>query len=112
MSDTRFALVWCPCESLEEARRMAHALVGERLVACVNVIGPMLSVFSWNGKTEEAEEFGLLCKTSHDKMTQTIARLEQLHKYNTAVIVGWAAEESVPQALAWLQQALGTGTNR
>tara|TARA_A100001391_G_scaffold136353_2_gene95061 strand:- start:23393 stop:23734 length:342 start_codon:yes stop_codon:yes gene_type:complete len=103
----RFALVWCPCESREEARRMAHALVAERLVACVNIVGPLLSVFAWEGEIDESEEYGVLCKTSAEKMDDTIARLAELHSYDTPVIVGWTADQATPQALTWLDNALG-----
>ena len=102
----RFALVWCPCESREEARRLARVLVDERLVACVNIIGPVLSVFAWDGAVDESEEYGLLCKTSPAQMADTIARLHTLHRYETPVIVGWHADQSTPQALAWLTNSL------
>ncbi|MEN7537368.1 divalent-cation tolerance protein CutA [Aurantiacibacter flavus] len=104
----QFAFVWCPCGSREEARRLAHALVGERLVACVNIIGPVLSVFAWEGKIDESEEYGLLCKTSAEQMAVSIARLDELHSYDTPVIVGWRADQTTPETLAWLGDALGS----
>ena len=103
----QLALVWCPCENREEARRLAQALVAEKLVACVNIIGPVLSVFAWDGAIDESEEYGLLCKTSTDRMDAAIARLNTLHSYETPVIVGWKADQTTPQTLAWLGDALG-----
>ena len=103
----RLALVWCPCENREEARRLAHALVSENLVACANIIGPVLSVFAWEGAVEESEEYGLLCKTSAEQVAAAIARLNDLHSYDTPVIVGWTTDQTTPQTLAWLGNAIG-----
>ncbi|OYX65575.1 MAG: hypothetical protein B7Y88_07945 [Sphingomonadales bacterium 32-64-17] len=104
---TEFALVWCPCGGREEARRLAQALVAEKLAACVNIIGPVLSLFAWDGAIDESEEYGLLCKTSTRRMDAAMARLNALHSYETPVIVGWRADQTTPQTLAWLGDALG-----
>ena len=39
----------------EEAARIARALVDRRLAACVNLTGPIQSVYRWKGEVETAE---------------------------------------------------------
>ena len=41
----------------ESAAKLAHVLVERRLAACVNILSPCRSVYRWQGKTEDAEEF-------------------------------------------------------
>ena len=36
--------------------RLGRTLVDERLAACVNVVGPIRSIYRWQGAVEEADE--------------------------------------------------------
>ena len=46
------------------ADKLAEALVGERLAACVNVLGGVRSVYRWQGAVERSDELLCLCKTT------------------------------------------------
>src|SRR5438552_11976241 len=48
----------------DSAARLAHELVEKRLAACVNILSPCRSVYPWKGKTEDADEFPMLIKTT------------------------------------------------
>ncbi|HEX4663273.1 MAG TPA: divalent-cation tolerance protein CutA, partial [Terriglobales bacterium] len=50
--------------SKEEASRIAHTLVEQKLAACVNIVGPIESVYRWQEKVESAPEFLLLIKST------------------------------------------------
>jgi periplasmic divalent cation tolerance protein len=65
----------------EDADRIAQALVGERLAACVNVVPGLVSVYRWKGAVEREEELLLLIKTRADKVDALGARLRALHPY-------------------------------
>ncbi len=41
----------------EEAQQIAAALVHERLAACVQIDGPIESVYRWQGEVETAREW-------------------------------------------------------
>ena len=67
MTDKIVVLV--TCGSQKEARKIAHALVGQRLAACVSEIGvPVASTYRWKGKVESAREFLLLIKTTQEAL--------------------------------------------
>jgi len=100
------ALIWCPFPSEDEARQASHVLVTEQLIACANIIPGMTSIFSWEGKIAEEREAGLLCKTSAALMRPAIARLADLHRYDTPAIVGWMADATSPKTMVWLNQVL------
>jgi periplasmic divalent cation tolerance protein len=65
----------------EDADRIAQALVGERLAACVNVVPGLVSVYRWKGKVEREDELLLLIKTRAEKVDELGARLRALHPY-------------------------------
>lgn len=64
------------------AKRIAHLLIEEGLAACVNIgQQPMLSIYSWKGDVEGAEEIPMTIKTTWDRHAQLITRLKELHPY-------------------------------
>jgi periplasmic divalent cation tolerance protein len=88
--------------SKEEASRIAHALVHEQLAACVNVIGPIDSVYRWQAKVESASEVLLLVKTVAGKSTAAIARIRELHSYELPEAIELDIEGGSPEYLKWI----------
>src|SRR5438093_13775807 len=64
--------------SKEEAEKIAHTLVERRLAACVNIAPQVQSVYRWEGKVEQAQEWLLLIKTF-------ATALERVRKANKAM---------------------------
>ena len=62
-------------------REIAEALLGERLVACVNALPGVESRYWWKGEIEEADEVVLLMKTTGDLADAAVARLVEVHPY-------------------------------
>ena len=79
MTDKR--LVLSSTSSREEAQKIAEALVEGRLAACVQIVGPMHSVYRWQGAVEKAEEFLLLMKTTVTSLPRLRNELKSLHSY-------------------------------
>ena len=80
----------CTCGSREEAERLATILVEERLVACVNILPEVLSVYRWEGKVETASEHLLFMKTIEERQRELELRIGQLHSYDTPEIISVA----------------------
>lgn len=95
-------LVWCPFPNEEEARLAAGTLLDEGLIACANIVPGLVSLYVWQGERGEAREVGLLAKTHPSLAEATIARLEQLHSYQTPAIIGWDSDGVAPATGAWL----------
>ena len=68
MTDKVVVLV--TCGSSEEAERIARALVEARLAACVNITGPVRSIYRWEGKLNDDQEVLLVIKTSRSLFDQ------------------------------------------
>ena len=87
MPTTGPVLVMSTVGSREDAERIAQALVGERLAACVNVVPGLLSIYRWKGAVERADELLLLIKTRAEMVEDLGARLRALHPYEVPELV-------------------------
>ena len=81
------AVVYSTLDNVQDARRIAHTLVEEQLVACVNIIPKVESVYKWKGKIENDEECVLIAKTTDKNVKKTIKRIQSLHTYELPDII-------------------------
>jgi periplasmic divalent cation tolerance protein len=96
------SLLYVTCETAEEARRLARTLVGDRSVACANIIEGMQSVYRWQGEVVEATETILLLKTVGMRVPQVIARVRELHSYAVPCVVELPLGRGNPDYLGWI----------
>jgi len=71
----------------EDALACAERLVQGRLAACVQVDGPVTSVYRWQGEVESATEFRCTCKTSPARAADCAAAIRALHEYETPELI-------------------------
>ncbi len=75
----------------ETAKRLARALVRERLAACVNVVPGLTSVYVWRDAEEEEAEVLLVAKVRRSAFDRYAARVTELHPYDVPEIVALPA---------------------
>jgi len=105
MQPEDFVVVLVTAGSAEEAARLGRALVGERLAACVNVVGPIRSIYRWQGTVEEADEHLLLAKARAADAAAIEARVRALHGYELPEVVALPLRAGSAPYLAWLADA-------
>jgi len=98
--DARIVLTTAP--DREAAERIARALVERRLVACVNLVAGVRSVYRWKGEIAEADEVLLVAKTAVDRLEGLERALKELHPYDVPEIVALEPDRVEPAYLAWL----------
>lgn len=89
-----------------EAEGVASELVDRRLVACVQIDGPITSVYTWQGKTENAEEWRLTLKTRLDRFAAIETAIRELHSYDTPEILATPIVAGNEKYLRWIDDAL------
>ena len=104
MTDKRIVL--STAGSQEEARKIAHALVEQRLAACVNIVPGVESVYRWQGKVESATEWLLVIKTTAAAFPALRDALKQLHSYDVPECLLLAVEEGEAAYLEWIGQSV------
>lgn len=86
----------------EAAEKLAGELVERRLAACVNIVGPIRSVYRWKGKVEREEEYLLLVKTTVEQAARLAAAFAELHPYELPERVEMAVEGGSAAYLEWV----------
>ena len=104
MTDKRIVLT--TTGSREEAERIAQALVEGELAACVNVVGPVTSIYRWQGKVDHADEFLLVIKTTAAATKRVEAKIRELHSYELPECVVLPIEAGSEKYLDWIAQSV------
>jgi periplasmic divalent cation tolerance protein len=89
----------------EEAGTIAKALVQEHLAACVNIIPGVRSFFFWEGRTQEAQEALLVCKSRLPLMGKVMERVKALHSYSVPEIIALPVAAGLESYLAWVRDS-------
>jgi periplasmic divalent cation tolerance protein len=101
MNDVVLVLSTAPADG-DTAERIARTLVDERLAACVNVHGPMVSIYRWKGSVERDDERQLVIKTTRENVPSLESRLRDLHPYELPEFIVLSASGGSDQYLSWV----------
>src|SRR5579862_4645841 len=105
MTDVVLVLTTVPDDAGADA--IARALVEDRLAACVNVHGPMTSVYRWKGAIERDVERQIVIKTTRERLPAVEARLRELHTYELPELIVVPVEGGGAAYLAWVEESTG-----
>ena len=101
MSDELIVFVTVP--SREDGERIAEPLVGEQLAACVNILGPIRSIYRWQGEICRDDEHLLLIKTTRARYAALESRVKELHSYDVPEVVAVPIEMGSAAYLEWVR---------
>ena len=96
-------LVTCPSQKVGE--RLAHALVRERLAACVNVIPGLTSIYRWEGKICRDAEALLVIKTRRTRLAALTRRVKALHPYSVPEVIALPLAGGSISYLSWVHDS-------
>lgn len=99
-------LCYCSCPDAASARRIAEALVGERLVACVNRLPGISSTYRWQGAVTTDSEELLLIKTTAARFDALKTRLLELHPYDLPELIAVPVERGHEAYLDWVRTSV------
>src|SRR5512143_2990262 len=88
-----------------EGERIAEVLVGERLAACVNVVGPIHSIYRWDGAIQRDDEWLLIIKAPADQFAALATRVRAVHSYTTPEVIALPITAGSEAYLEWLRGA-------
>jgi periplasmic divalent cation tolerance protein len=104
MTDKRIVLTTAGSE--EEAREIAEYLVEKRLAACVNIVPRVTSIYRWQGKVEEANEWLLIVKTTEKAFAGVREAINELHSYELPECVCVKIEGGSRAYLEWIGESV------
>ncbi|HWF05164.1 MAG TPA: divalent-cation tolerance protein CutA [Candidatus Angelobacter sp.] len=104
MSNARVVLT--TTGSHDEARKIAYALVEQRLAACVNIVPLVESVYRWQDKVETAMEWLLLIKTQAESFDRLRDAVKELHSYDLPECVMLEIAAGNEEYLKWIAESV------
>jgi periplasmic divalent cation tolerance protein len=90
-------------DSLDEARSIAAALVERKLAACAQ-ISSIQSYYTWQGATQNDDEYRILVKTSRDRYPDVEAAILELHSYELPAIVAFDFVQAYGPYVDWVAE--------
>jgi len=92
----------CTCPDAAVGGRIAEALVGEGLAACVNTLPGITSVYLWKGEVQRDSEVLLLIKTTQARLPELTGRVRQLHPYELPEVIAVPVSGGLPDYIQWV----------
>mgnify|MGYP003579075294 CR=1 FL=1 len=90
----------------ETAQRIGRALVERRLVACVNVVPGVTSIYAWKGSVTTDSELLLVIKTRRAKLDEVRSALLELHPYEVPELVALPIAGGHGAYLEWIEDSV------
>lgn len=113
-ANMEFYFAYITAESMDEARHIGQTLIREQLVACINIIEQMESMFMWEGEFQNEKEVVVIAKTRADLVSDLIERVKAVHSYDCPCVVTLPVEGGNADFLNWIagetRQKSGSGS--
>lgn len=104
--------IYITAKDKNQARDIGKTLVTENLVACVNIIGGVNSLYFWEGKLCDDTEAVLVAKTVDMNLEKIVNRVKKLHTYKVPCIVALPIMGGNKDFLDWVMSETAAGKTR
>lgn len=104
--ESKYIVVFITAGNRQEADNIAGVLVGEKLAACVNIVPAVSSVFWWQGKLDNADEFLLVAKSPVSLLEKIVARVKAVHSYTVPEIIAMPVLGGNADYLKWIDESV------
>lgn len=101
-----YHLIYCTCPTGDVAEQIARGLLSEQLVACVNILPGVRSLYRWQGEVETAQEHLLLIKSQSVLYPVIEAAIKAMHPYEVPEIIAVAIDRGSVDYLKWMDSCL------
>jgi periplasmic divalent cation tolerance protein len=99
---TRFAVALSTAPNVEKASEIARTLVQEGIVACVNIVPGVRSIYFWDGELCDGAEVLCVMKTRADRIDALRERLPALHPYEVPELIVLDVADGLEAYLSWV----------
>lgn len=103
---TEFIQVFVTIDDESKAEEIAEKIVEKRLAACVQIAGPLTSIYRWEDKVNKDREWLLIIKSSEKLFDELEKELIGLHTYDTPEILAFPVVKGSMDYLNWLNMEL------
>jgi len=101
-----YNVIFITTPNKKEAKNIAAQLVRSKLVACVNIVEKIESLFWWKGKVAQSKETLLIAKSKKDKLNKVIKLVKSLHSYEVPEIIALPIAGGYKPYLNWINESV------
>lgn len=102
LRSNQLSIIQTTLDDRGKAETMATRLIDQRLAACVQIAGPVVSVYRWQGELHREEEFIVTVKSSRNNCDRIIAFLEHHHPYELPEIIVFPMNAAACAYVEWV----------
>ena len=110
MADNEVTSVYMTFPDEDSARSIAGTLLDERLIACANILPAGRSLYRWEGEVQDEEEVVAFVKTTMARLEELVARVNELHPYDTPCVVALDIDGGDLRYLGWVISEVSPGS--
>jgi periplasmic divalent cation tolerance protein len=101
-----FIVVLMTASNREEAEKIAHALLEEKLIACANILDSVSSLFLWEGKIDQQNETLVIMKSHETLFKKLSQKIAELHSYSVPEVLALPLVDGSQAYVNWLRNSL------
>ena len=102
---TDFIVVFITASTFDQAEKIGKALLEKKLVACVNIISDIKSIFWWQGEIDSSGEILLIAKSKKGLMSKIIRLIKSLHSYKIPEVIALPIVAGNKDYLKWINES-------
>ena len=103
---SEYVIVFVTTGSVAEAKQIAEVLVDQQLVACVNIVPEILSIYYWQGKVEKNTEAKMIIKTKSSLLNQLTQTVKNMHSYDVCEVIAVPIISGNSDYLKWIDESV------
>lgn len=97
-----YCIILNTTSNIDEAKKIAYALVENKLAACVNIIPQITSIYGWKGDVWEDGENLLVIKTQKNNFEDIKVQINRLHSYELPEVIMLDIKDGSKNYLNWI----------
>jgi len=101
-----FIQVITTVDQKEVTEKLALILTKNQLAACVQIVGPITSIYQWKDNLEKSEEWLCLIKSKKNLFEKLEGKIKEAHPYKVPEIIALPIISGSKDYLEWLQNEL------
>jgi periplasmic divalent cation tolerance protein len=95
-------IVFITVPSREVGQQIAETLLESKLVACVNIIPGISSIYHWQDAIEQDDEILLIAKTRAAHFDRLATTVKRVHPYDVPEVIAMPIVAGSNEYLAWI----------
>jgi periplasmic divalent cation tolerance protein len=96
--------VYITASNKEEARNVGKALLADQLVACINIVDNMESMFVWENAYQHEHEVVMIAKTKENLVDELVEKVKSTHSYDCPCVVAFPLKQGNGAFLDWIKE--------